>query len=83
MDKNEVVGDDRLEHVKNKSDADLQTIIDSYANNAAHPMRQAAMIEKFNRNEKKIRFTNVRSWIGLVLAIISIALSIANYFRHP
>lgn len=81
--KNALISDASREHMQLKTDADLQTIIDSLDGNPADIIRQAAMEEKYAREEtRKKRITRI-SLIGLAIALLSLLVAAAKFFRVP
>jgi hypothetical protein len=81
--KNMLISDASREHMQLKTDADLQTIIDSLDGNPSDLIRQAAMEEKYAREEtRKKRITRI-SLIGLVIALLSLLVAVAKSFRVP
>jgi hypothetical protein len=82
MANDKVVSDSEREHVRQKTDAELQTIIEQYAYNPSIPIRQAAMEEKYNRNNKKNIWTNLRSWLGIIISILSLIVAIIAMVSH-
>jgi t-SNARE complex subunit (syntaxin) len=78
-----VVSESEREHVHQKTDAQLQTIIEQYVDNPSNSLRQVAMEEKYIRSAKKNRWTNLRSWFGIIISILSLIVSIiAIASRH-
>jgi hypothetical protein len=81
--KNTLISDASREHMKPKSDADLQTIIDNLNHNPADLIRQAAVEEQYSRIE---RIRKRKLWMGLIaltIALFSLLIAAAQFFRVP
>ena len=79
----ETIKDSSREHVKTKSLADLQTIIDGLNHDPASSLRQAAMERKHAILDGRENRNNKIAIAILVVAVLTLVVAVANLFIRP